>query len=147
MEDARDLFQEAIMVLFRNAQKDSFELTCAVKTYLYSVMRNLWLKRLDKEGKTGLKLVIDQEEKPLVVVAEENREELEIRERKYDSVVAALEQIKDDCKKLLMNFYFKKVDLTSLAKEMGYTYAFIKVKKNRCMKALKEKVGLLHKGE
>ena len=144
LEDARDLFQDAIMVLFRNSQKKDFKLTCKVKTYLYSVMRNLWLKQIDKEGRGGLKLIVDDDDRPLVIVEENEVEAREEKERKYKSVTAALDLIKEDCKKLLLDFYFKKMDLGSIAEEMGYTYQFIKVKKNRCMNALKEKVGHLN---
>ncbi len=42
-EDARDIFQEAMIVLYEKAKSDSFELSCQIKTYLYSVCRRLWL--------------------------------------------------------------------------------------------------------
>ena len=50
-EDARDIFQEAMIVLFEKAKLKSFVLSCQVKTYLYSVCRRLWLKRLQQQNK------------------------------------------------------------------------------------------------
>jgi RNA polymerase sigma factor (sigma-70 family) len=47
-EDARDLFQDVLMVLFQKARDEHFKLTCALGTYLYSVSKFLWLKELDK---------------------------------------------------------------------------------------------------
>ncbi|MDQ6757210.1 MAG: sigma-70 family RNA polymerase sigma factor, partial [Bacteroidota bacterium] len=47
-DDARDIFQEAMIVLFEKVTSGSFELTCQIKTYLYSVCRRLWLKRLQQ---------------------------------------------------------------------------------------------------
>ncbi|MGI8637653.1 MAG: RNA polymerase sigma factor, partial [Segetibacter sp.] len=32
-DDARDVFQEAMIVLYENAKTDSFVLTCQIKTY------------------------------------------------------------------------------------------------------------------
>ena len=50
-DDARDIFQEAMIVLFENAKKEGFELNCQIKTYIYSVSRRLWLKRLQQLGR------------------------------------------------------------------------------------------------
>ena len=47
-EDARDLFQDVILVLFQKVRKDSFLLTCSLSTYLFSVSRLLWFKELSK---------------------------------------------------------------------------------------------------
>ena len=43
-DDARDIFQEAMIVLYEKARSGSFELNCQLKTYVYSVSRRLWLK-------------------------------------------------------------------------------------------------------
>ena len=34
-DDAKDIFQEAMIVLFEKAKSSSFVLTCQIKTYLY----------------------------------------------------------------------------------------------------------------
>ena len=50
-EDARDIFQEAMIVLFEKAKLNSFVLSCQIKTYLYSVCRRLWLKKLQQQSR------------------------------------------------------------------------------------------------
>src|SRR5437762_12463127 len=45
-DDARDIFQEAIVVLYEKAKSGSFELHAQLKTYIYAVCRRLWLKKL-----------------------------------------------------------------------------------------------------
>ena len=140
-DQARDYFQEALIVLFNNLRNPDFELTCNVKTYLYSVMRNQWLKKINKDQRGGLKLVVDQEDgKEFVIIAEDEIEQKREKEDMHELVAKAIKLIKEDCRTLIMSFYFQKVDLTSLAEQMGYTYQFIKVKKNRCMDYLKKKV-------
>ena len=47
-EDAEDIFQEAILVLLQKVRQPDFILTSALKTYLYAIAKNLWLKRLRK---------------------------------------------------------------------------------------------------
>ena len=43
-DDALDIFQEAMIVLFQKAKSSSFTLSCQLQTYLYSICRRLWLK-------------------------------------------------------------------------------------------------------
>ncbi|WP_431215013.1 RNA polymerase sigma factor [Puia sp. P3] len=40
-DDARDIFQEAMIVLYEKVRSGTFELNCQLKTYLYSVCRRL----------------------------------------------------------------------------------------------------------
>ena len=42
-DDARDIFQEAVIILYEKAKSGTFELNCLLKTYIYSVARRLWL--------------------------------------------------------------------------------------------------------
>ena len=148
IDEARDLFQEALMVLLKNSRKPEFMLTCKVTTYLYSVMRFQWLKQINKRNKKGLQLIIDEEpDKEYIIIQEETHEEEEIKENQLNALEQALESIKEDCKELIMNFYYKKIDLSQIAEQMGYTYQFVKVKKNRCMNALKSKVKEIYPNE
>jgi len=50
-DDARDIFQEAMVVLYEKVRTGSFELNCQLKTYLYSVSKRLWLKRLQQNNR------------------------------------------------------------------------------------------------
>lgn len=47
-EDARDLFQEVLLVLFQKVRQEHFKLTCSLGTFLYSISRYLWLKELGR---------------------------------------------------------------------------------------------------
>jgi RNA polymerase sigma factor (sigma-70 family) len=47
-EDAKDLFQDVLLVIFQKVRNGSFVLKCSLGTYLYSVSRLLWLKELQK---------------------------------------------------------------------------------------------------
>lgn len=58
-EDARDMFQEALLIFIKKLQTHDFKLTAQPKTYLYAVCRNLWLKQLQKRKKTRGTIQID----------------------------------------------------------------------------------------
>src|SRR5436190_21446561 len=68
-EAARDMYQEAIIVLYERAQDPGFILTCLLQTYIYSVVKRLWLKHLKASGKAYL--FKDDEENEVVDVSPE----------------------------------------------------------------------------
>lgn len=45
-EDAKDLLQEALIIILQKVNTDNFALSCSFLTYLYSIVKNLWLKEL-----------------------------------------------------------------------------------------------------
>jgi RNA polymerase sigma factor (sigma-70 family) len=47
-EDAKDVFQEALIVVFENVRADNnFQLTCNLNTYIFSIARIIWIKHLN----------------------------------------------------------------------------------------------------
>ena len=47
-EDADDMLQDALIVLWENVVRGQFDLTSKISTYVYSVVRNKWLRELSK---------------------------------------------------------------------------------------------------
>ena len=47
-EDAEDIFQDSLIVIFKKIRDNQLELSSSFRTYLYSVSRNLWLQKLNK---------------------------------------------------------------------------------------------------
>ena len=135
IDDARDVFQEAMIVLYEKAKSGSFELHCQIKTYVYSVCRRLWLKRLQQMQKfvpnvNGL----DQ-----VVPVEEEVEVAEKRNADYHLMEKAMMNLGEPCKSLLEAFYVQKKNMTEIAGNFGYTNADnAKNQKYKCLMRLKK---------
>lgn len=134
-DDARDVFQEAIMALYHNAQLDSFVLNCQIKTYLYSVSRRIWLKKLQHSNRfsaqvEGMENVVMVEED--IAFHEKQNADFEIMER-------ALGSLGEPCKGLLEAYYLQKKDMKQIADEFGYTNADnAKTQKYKCLVRLKK---------
>ena len=134
-DDAKDIFQEAMIVLYEKATSGTFELTCQIKTYLYSVCRRLWLKRLQQAQRYYLSEANFDEIVPL-------EDELE----KHDKVTAdlivmdnALNKIGEPCKSLLEAYYIQKKSMPEIAEFFGYTNADnAKTQKYKCLVRLKK---------
>lgn len=134
-DEARDIFQEAMIALYEKSQTDSFVLTCQIKTYLYSICRRLWLKRLQQMGRfTGS---VDGFEETVAV--EEDLETHEKRNAEFAIMDRALNSLGEPCKSLLQGYYLKKMDMNALAAEFGYTNADnAKNQKYKCLMRLKK---------
>jgi RNA polymerase sigma factor (sigma-70 family) len=48
-EDARDVFQEGLLIIWRKAQGPEFELTSGFYTFLYGICINLWRRKRKKK--------------------------------------------------------------------------------------------------
>jgi RNA polymerase sigma factor (sigma-70 family) len=116
-EDARDIFQEAMIVLFERARSADFELQCQLKTYLYSVSRRLWLKRL-AQSQRYIPQVNGIEE---TVQVEEEVELHELKNLEYQLMEKALLGLGEPCKSLLEAFYIQRKNMSEIAGSFGYT--------------------------
>lgn len=50
-DDAEDVFQDTIIILYEKIKANIFVLKSSLKTYIYSVSRNLWLYRLRQKSR------------------------------------------------------------------------------------------------
>lgn len=134
-DDARDIFQEAMIALYEKAQSDSFVLTCQIKTYVYSICRRLWLKRLQQMGRYAQP--VDNLEETVGV--EEEIEEHEKRNAAFAIMDRAMGNLGEPCKSLLEGYYIQKKDMQQLAEMFGYTNADnAKNQKYKCLMRLKK---------
>ena len=133
-KDAEDLFQDTIIVFYKKLKHGNLTLSCSVKTYLYSVCRNLWLKRL-KDCKNispvkieDLDIPADIDEDPGQQIDDKNRSE---------TLEKLFEKLGDRCKKILLYFYYRKLAMEEIQKEFGYKSVQVaKNEKYKCMKKL-----------
>jgi len=134
-DEAKDIFQEAMITLYEKAKSDSFELTCQIKTYVYSVCRRLWLKRLQQLSKTNA----GNENYEQTVSVEEDLELHERRNAEFNMMERALNSLGEPCKSLLEAYYLKKKGMNEIAVMFGYTNADnAKNQKYKCLMRLKK---------
>jgi len=135
-EDAQDVFQDAIIIFYSKVRNPDFELSCTVKTYLYSVARNLWLNKLRKNNKIQpLDNLLDFVELP-----QDTFEILKTNPEK-SKVQRHLAQLCGPCREVLELFYFHRMSMHSIAQEMGLANEQVaKNKKSKCLKKLKNLV-------
>ena len=134
-DDARDIFQEAMMVLYEKARLPEFELTCQIRTYLYSVCRRLWLKKLQHSRRIETRV----ENFDRIVQVEDDIEEHDKLNLQYLTMRTAMGKIWEPCKSLIEAFYVHKKNMLEIAGFFGYTNADnAKNQKYKCLVRLKK---------
>lgn len=133
--DAEDIFQDAMLVVFDKSRDAGFELSCALSTFVYSVARNLWLKKL--RGAQKQVNVADFENHVNIPVEEEVND----NSGQLDKVRAAIETLGENCRKILVLFYYQKMNMQQIAEQLGYTNPDnAKNQKYKCLQQLKTKI-------
>lgn len=140
-EDAKDIFQEAMIVLYQKVQSGNFELACQLKTFVYSVCRRLWLKRLMQQNRYTL-----FENHSEVVLVDEEVEDHEQKDAAFTNMEKAMNNLGEPCKSLLEAFYLQKKGMQEIAASFGYTNADnAKTQKYKCLLRLKKLFFSQHK--
>jgi RNA polymerase sigma factor (sigma-70 family) len=143
-DDARDIFQETMIVLYEKARSGVFELNCQLKTYIYSVSRRLWLKRLHQLQKYGGQV----ENMVETVPVEEDLEQHEQRNEQFKAMEQSMMNLGEPCKSLLEAYYLQKRNMTDIAGSFGYTNADnAKNQKYKCLNRLKKLFFAQHKNK
>jgi RNA polymerase sigma factor (sigma-70 family) len=138
-DDAKDIYQEALVLLYEKAKSGSFELQAQLKTYLYSVVRRLWLKHLAQRSR----FMVRDVEQPVSEEAalEQLSDDLfdhEERDRQFNLMAESLGRLGEPCKTLLEDFYIQHLSMQEITEKFGYTNADnAKTQKYKCLMRLK----------
>ncbi|MFT4203599.1 MAG: sigma-70 family RNA polymerase sigma factor [Chitinophagaceae bacterium] len=136
-EEAKDVFQEALILLFEKAKNTDFQLSSRLGTYLYAVSRNIWLKRLSRNRRKEVSTADFLEEND--GLADEGNEIAAEKNRQFAIMEEAMDRLGEPCKTLLESFYVQKMDMKAITEMFGYTNADnAKTQKYKCLMRLKK---------
>jgi RNA polymerase sigma factor (sigma-70 family) len=133
-DDANDIFQEAIIIIYRKLKANELVLDCTFETYLYSVCRFLWLKQLEKRKieKEKIKDNHDYNED----IYDDGLEKVADLNERYRLYQKHFINLGKDCQKVLQ-LYFDKVPLKNIAQIMGFkSEKYAKKRKFKCKEYL-----------
>jgi RNA polymerase sigma factor (sigma-70 family) len=137
-EDAEDIFQDGLIIIYKKITDNQLTLTSSFKTYMYSVCRNLWLQKLNKR-KVVMEKISDVEEYidlPDDIMNEISNEEIEL----HRLVQLHFLSLNEDCQKVL-RLFMKDVSLREIGNIMGFkTEKYAKTRKYMCKEELKRRI-------
>ena len=135
-EEAKDIYQEALVAFWQKAVRGELVLTSKISTYLYSICLNHWRKELDRKSRLSSD-VVDGE----YYQSHDSQERSKI-------IHACIEQLGDVCKKVLTHYYFDGMSMQEIAKKLKFASTdTAKTKKYKCKKKLDELIKNLYSTE
>lgn len=131
--DARDVFQEAIIVIFEKCREEDFKLTSALSTYLYAISRNLWNKRksrvYDREHSVEDNLFFEYQQEIMV----DDDEQTDLEQLKIH-----FKKLTEKCKDVIRLTYYAALKDKEIAEVLGLSGAnYVKTQRHRCIKQLR----------
>ena len=130
-DDAKDVFQESLLLLYKKVKSSDFILSSSLKTFLYSICKLVWLRELSNKKK-----FFNTESEELDIVSVEileRNERLSLYREKY-------EELSDDCKRVLKMF-LNNIPIKEITQAMGYrSDQHTKNRRFRCKKSLIMKI-------
>ncbi|MEL7121647.1 MAG: sigma-70 family RNA polymerase sigma factor [Bacteroidota bacterium] len=113
-QEGIDIFHEGIIAFDENVRKDKYQGKGALKGYLFSICRFLWLNRLKREQR----MVYTAENKDLDQVSYETPEHLSLKEEQKKIIDQLLSQLGDKCQKIL-ELWKLSYSMQEIADEVG----------------------------
>ncbi|MCX6243623.1 MAG: sigma-70 family RNA polymerase sigma factor [Bacteroidetes bacterium] len=137
-QDAEDVFQDGIIVLYQKIRSGPVQLNCSLKTFFYSICRNIWMQRLDRKWRLlyqdeFVNEPLEDYDAPAFEIHEDKLEKTRLYQLHFLSLPA-------DCQKILRMF-LSKVSMKEITVTMGFkdvTYA--KTRKYLCKNMLRKKI-------
>jgi RNA polymerase sigma factor (sigma-70 family) len=115
LEDAEDIFQEAIIVLLHKVRQPDFALTSSLKTYLYAISKNLWLKRL-----RGHRHIIVDDFDDYLTETDSFTVEIKPEKTKEEKLETWLSKVTQQCQNILKALFFYNEPMEKLMVKMGW---------------------------
>lgn len=138
-EDAQAIFNDSAFALVKNAKKNLLDHPdFKIKPYLLAICK----KKMANKFKQSKKFVdLETTNAKELVLEDQNQLDFLLSEERKKLIQELLQQIGDNCKTIILGFYYQKQKMNEIAQQMGYANEQVaRNKKAKCMKRLKELV-------
>ena len=129
-EDARDIFQDALMIFYERNLTQGFQFHSSKEAYLLGIAKHLWYRKYNKEH-NHIELTYDGFELP----------ELETETINAHGVLMLLEKAGKKCLNLLHTFYYEQTPLKQISKSLGFSSEHsATVQKYKCLEKIRDAI-------
>lgn len=133
-DDAKEVYQEAIIHFYEQVQAGLLQLNCKISTYLYAVCRRIWLRKLAHKRR----FVTAVRDTEIVVLPIEGKDEV-LPEEQFQAMFTAMNKLGEPCRGIMEDYYLLGKSMAEIAEQFGYTNADnAKNQKYKCLQRLKK---------
>ena len=128
-DQAQDVIQEVMILLFNQAKANKLQLTCPFDAYFFLLCKRKWLNELKKVSHKGV--TIDDDTTSTKEPTEELLAQTEVFEEKQQLFDLMFQKLGDKCQELLkLSFTLKSME--EVAEKLQVTYGYARKKKSLC---------------
>lgn len=117
-EDANDIFQDAVIVLFNQIQMNKFNEVYSIDAFLYSVARNLWIDKVRRSKKFTM---FDSSIETTIHSQELDQLQYLIQKEKSTAMKQVFKLLDEKCQRILSYVIYEKRSMKEIKDLMGYS--------------------------
>lgn len=117
-DDARDIFQDTMLVLTEKLRADSFELTASLKTYVIAISKNLWFKQLRYARYQN---TVEFSDIHSAQFYEDISNSIEQEKTYWERLQAMMSKLTAHCYNLLQSLFIQNKSIEDVQIQYGYT--------------------------
>jgi RNA polymerase sigma factor (sigma-70 family) len=137
-DDAADIIQETFLVFIKIVEENKYRQESGVKSFLYSIVKNLWITELRKRKSMGIRNEIFENTKESV------SPDISYNLVKHESnqlIMELFQSLGEKCKNILLLFYYENLPMKEIMEKEDFSSEqVLRNKKHKCLKSLIEKV-------
>lgn len=139
-DQARDIFQEVIIVIYNKLQDNKFEITSSFFTFFYAVINNTWLNYRKINKKNPLGHAIDFNDEIGVDLLNDEIELLAKKAIRSQLFNTYFKQLTKGCQNLL-RLFLTDTNAEEIARKLDLKSAnYVRKRKSNCLSTLIEKI-------
>lgn len=135
--DARDVIQETLIVIYRQAFEKKLVLTCPFDAYFFLLCKRRWWNKLKNTDRQ--EVTIEEDLASVDGQSEQTADSTELYELKSKLLTDKLNALSEKCRELI-KLTMQTDSMKAVAEKLGVTYAYVRKKKSLCMGHLTELV-------
>lgn len=137
-DDAEDIFQESLIIIFKRLRdEEKFDLTSSFSTYIYSIARLIWLKKLRESKKMEVTELNREMEEYLEFEEPPPVQDKDLRLAVYQRNLLL---IPEDCQKILV-LTAQDVSAKEIAEKLGFrSDTYVRKRRHFCKEFLVNKI-------
>jgi RNA polymerase sigma factor (sigma-70 family) len=136
VDDAKDVFQEAVIAFFRQVKLGKFKEEYEISAYIYTASKNFWITKVKRSKSYESVAYIEQMEGEEI-----NMMEGMIVKERSNSTLKLLDLLGEHCKTLLSYSVYDSLSMKEIAQKMNYANEnAAKTANYKCKKRLVEMI-------
>lgn len=137
-DDAADIIQETFLVFIKIVEENKYRQESGVKSFLYSIVKNLWITELRKRKSMGIRNEIFENAKESVTP---DISQSLVRHESHKLIMELFQSLGHKCKNILLLFYYENLPMKEIMEKEGFSSEqVLRNKKHKCLKSLIEKI-------